>query len=56
MQVERQLQVLIQGHNSFDMSVEAVHDNVSSYMPEPWLHSEAIHPHSSLVRGRSFTM
>lgn len=51
MQGERQLQVLIGGHNSFDKSVEAVHDNVRRYLPEPWLHSEAIHPHSSLVLG-----
>ncbi len=30
MQGERQLQVLIQGRNSFDVSVEAVHDNFAA--------------------------
>lgn len=52
MQRERRLQVLTQGHNSFDMSVEAVHDNVSRYLPEAGLHSEAIHSQSSLVMER----
>jgi len=31
----------ITGHNSFDMSVWAVHDNVCRYLPEPQLHSGA---------------
>ena len=48
-QAERQLQVLIGGQKSFDMSVAAVHDYVCRYLPELWLHREAIHPHSSLV-------
>lgn len=47
MQGERQLQVLMQGHNSFDMSVEAMHDNMCHYLPEPRL---AQRSHSSTLK------